>query len=358
MCLGCIEGAGYSHNRLARQFCMNKPTTPSGSGSAAQSDDCYSRIAFRPRTGGDEAPGTIGWREGAENRVVFQVWDGPSFAAEGADLAAAFAAARAGILRSGFTPLVPAEGSPDDPLAALFTSAEAEDTAPPPRFQPILWLLAAAILLALLIPALARAEIPHRAEAVPLPNALYEWRIDATAGIGFVLTISKRNKSIASYELEGDRFCEGAEDNCELDGVFPLTLPALAQEPVLVAISHIGAHGQKLSVFRPLKDRRQPVFTAVADYALYLRLRRDGLDVTIDRAGSGGEASREILHWPGALALSPAPSPDISLPLAPPLSPLASEFDARLRAIAAARDLAGFMALLSGHVLGSFGGNG
>src|SRR3989338_6509254 len=96
---------------------------------AAQSDDCYSRISFRTVAGGDEVEGVLGWREGAENRVVFQVWDGPSFAAEGRDLAAAFAAAHAGIIRAGFAPRAPSVGD----LADLFAEVETKNAGLSPR---------------------------------------------------------------------------------------------------------------------------------------------------------------------------------------------------------------------------------
>lgn len=350
---------------------------------AAQSDDCYSRIFFRPLAGGSEAEGTVGWREGAENRVVFHVWDGPSFAATGTGLAAAFAAARAGILRAGFAPLAPSGGSLDD----LFT--EAESAAPPPRFQPLLWLLVAALLLALLIPVLARAEVPEWNERVPFPNAPYDYRYegpnyDSRDGsrnsaarmrheakergetdwlnipLDPLIAIVEREsgKPVARYRLEGGQFCDYEEDNCELDGLFPLVLSTAPQEPVLAVVRHVGAHGQRISVLRPLRDKTEPVFEATADFALGLRLHRDGLEIIVDRAGSGGEASREILHWPDAPGPGPASPLDIVLPPAPPLSPAASAFDARLRTMARARDLRGFMAFLTDDVLVSFGGDG
>ena len=197
---------------------------------AAQSDDCYSRISFRTVAGGDEVEGVLGWREGAENRVVFQVWDGPSFAAEGRDLAAAFAAAHAGIMRAGFAPRAPSVGD----LADLFAEVETKNAGLSPRVQPLPWLLAAAAALALLLlPALVRAEAPSRGEAAARPRVL--------------------------------------------------------------AISN----------------------------------------------GDGRETT-----------------PAVPLPRAPPLSPSAAAFDARLRDMAAARDLAGFMALLTDDVLVSFGGDG
>jgi hypothetical protein len=351
--------------------------------SPAQSDDSYERISFLNHATGEEVPGVMGWREGAENRVVFQVWDGPSFAAEGVDLASAFAAARAGIVRAGFTPQPPVDGG----LGDLFT--EAESAAPPPRVQPVLWLLAAAILLALLIPVLARAEVPEWNKRIPFPNAPYDYRYEgpnydsrdgsrnSTARMRHeakergdpdwlnipldpIVAIVERGSGrvIARYRLEGGQFCDYEDDNCDLDGLFPLVLSTEPQEPVLAVVRHVGAHGQRISVLRPLADATKPVFEATADFALGLRLRRNGLDVIVDRAGSGGEARKEMLHWPDAPAHDRAALPDVILPSAPPLSPSASAFDARLRGIAAARDLPGFVALLTDDVLVSFGGNG
>jgi len=349
----------------------------------AQSDDSYERIFFLSHATGEEVPGVMGWREGAENRVVFQVWDGPSFAAEGVDLASAFATARAGIVRAGFTPQPPV----DCGLGKLFT--EAESAAPPPRFQPLLWLLVAAILLALLVPVLARAEVPEWNERVPFPNAPYDYRYegpnyDSRDGsrnyaarmrheakergdpdwlnipLDPIIAIVERGSGrvIARYRLEGGQFCDYDDDNCDLDGLFPLVLSTAPQEPVLAVVRHVGAHGQRISVLRPLRDKAKPVFEATADFALGLRLHRDGLDVIVDRAGSGGEARKEILHWPDAPAHDRAAPLDIVLPPAPPLSPSASAFDARLRNMASARDLPGFVALLTDDVLVSFGGNG
>lgn len=223
---------------------------------AAQSDDCYSRISFQTIAGGDEVEGVLGWREGVENRVVFQVWDGPSFAAEGGDLAAAFGAARAGIMRAGFSPLAPSDGG----LGDLFTAVEAECAGSRPRSRPLLWLLVAATLAVVVVPALARAEIPARAEAATISGSTCEWRLVLAAGMSRTRAVSEQDR--------------------------------------------------------------------------------------------GEEDGREVI------GLSRTVAADITLPQAPPPSPSAAAFDTRLRDIAAARDLAGFMALLTDDVLVSFGGAG
>lgn len=357
----------------------------------AQSDDCYDRITFLDGTSGNEVPGTCGWHEGAENRIVFQVWDGPSFAATGSDLSAAFAAARAGIVRAGFTPLAPENGDPDDPVTDLFASIDDQTVKSPPRFQPLLWLAVAAILLALLIPAIARAEVPEYGTRIPFPNAPYDYRYEGpnydtregsrnsaarmrheakergdpewlNTPLDPVIAIVKRDsgKVIARYHLEGGQFCAYDEDNCDLDGLFPIIVPEMKDEPVLGVIRHVGAHWQRLSILRPLADRKAPVFEVTADFALGLRVRRESLFITLDRAMPCGEVKKEHLQWP--LSDEPAKPdlglPDVILPTPLPLSPSAAAFEKQLRKIARDDDLDALMALLADDVLVSFGGDG
>lgn len=139
---------------------------------AAQSDDCYSRIFFADVATEGEVEGTVGWREGAESRVVFQVWDGPSFAAEGDDLHEAFRKARAGIETRGFLPMVAGVLAeiPTDPhalfepvalaeIASHMDAGDGADQEAMPKFEPVLWVLVAIIVLVLLLPVLAHAEI-------------------------------------------------------------------------------------------------------------------------------------------------------------------------------------------------------
>lgn len=199
---------------------------------AAQSDDCYSRISFGTVAGGEEVEGVLGWREGAENRVVFQVWDGPSFAAEGSDLAVAFAAARAGIIRAGFAPRPPSDGG----LGDLFANAEVVEAGSPRPFRLLPWLLLAAALAGLLLPALVRADV--------LPRG-------ATAGPPRILAISNG------------------------DGRATTTAITLPQAPAL---------SRSAAAF----DKRLHDIAAARDLAGFMALLTD--DVLVSFGGSGGKA--------------------------------------------------------------------
>ena len=341
-----------------------------------QSDDCYHRIAFHALGGatGNEGPieGTVGWREGQENRVVFQVWDGPSFAAEGLDLHDAFHKARAGIEARGFLPLIAGARAeaPTDPHE-LFEPAGPAELAPlvdggdgnagdiAPRFEPVLWWLVAFILLALLIPSLAHAEIPVPGKMVRFANAPYAWRYDGPdIDPHIVILDDKGGEPIARYAIDGGSFCDDDDDNCELDGIFPIVLASAPKEPVLGVVAHVGVHSQRISVFRPLRDKAKPVFEATAEYALAFKLVPAGLFVEMEQADKDGNITRDMRMWLTGDDKTCRSAPDVSLATPPQLSPPAEKFTRKLQRITRARDLSAFVKLLSDDVLVSFGGNG
>jgi hypothetical protein len=337
-----------------------------------QSEDSYYRINFRALGDGTEAEGTVGWREGQENRVAFQIWDGPSFAAEGHDLHDAFCKARAGIEARGFLPLIAGARAevPADPhdlfeparsaeIVPLDDVGESAAGATAPRYEPLLWALAALILLALLLPGLAHAEIPVPGKVVRFPNAPYAWRYEGPdLDPRIVILDNKTGEPTARYDIGGGSFCDDDADNCELDGLFPLVLANAAKEPVLAVVAHVGAHGQRLSVFRPLRDKAKPVFEATAEFALLFKVLPGGLLVEMEQADKDGHVTRDMKMWlTGDDRPCPA-APDVRLAAPPPPSPPAAKFTLKLQRITRERDLAAFMKLLGDDVLVSFGGNG
>jgi hypothetical protein len=134
---------------------------------------------------------------------------------------------------------------------------------------------------------------------MPFPNAPFTYRYEAPQ-----VTVSSNSTGtqVARYDLADMNFCEGPDDNCALDGMFGMVAAGLPNEPVLVAIAHVGAHGQRLSVFRPKADAARPVFEATADYALSYRLHQGRLSVTVDRADGNGTVKQEHLSWPAFAA--------------------------------------------------------
>ncbi len=363
-----------------------------------QSDDSYERIVFHALANSVEVDGTVGWREGQENRVVFSVWEGPSFAAIGSDLHEAVGNACAGIKALGYVPIIAGAGNrvPADPHE-LFRPVKLAETGLLENatdmsggvfqkefsgLQPVLWVLVATILLALMLPVFAHAEIPVPGKNVAFPNAPYFWRYegpDFNSRIGntdaalhlreegidpdsltprIVILHNDNLEIIASYELQGGSFCDFEDDNCELDGFFPIVLASAAKEPVIAAVTHVGVHGQKLSVFRPLRDSAKPVFDVVADYALILKIMPEGLMVDLEMEGKDGQISRDHKMWIAGNAGECSQLQDERLPAPPPPTQEAATLENELRRIARERSLADFTALLADDVLVSFGGEG
>lgn len=346
----------------------------------AQSDDSYDRITFlalgRESEAGCPVSGTVGWREGQENRIVFQVSDGPSFAAFGRDLHDAFRKARAGIEAKGFMPLVAGarDQMPADPhelfepadlagIAPLRGSEDAPADAPTPRIAHILWVLVALILLALILPSLAHAEIPERGRLVPFPNAPFAWRLEGSdRDPSIVVLHADSGESLARFDIGGGSFCVSDDNNCDLDGIFPIVLASAPQEPVLGVVAHVGAGagelGQLISVFRPLRDMAKPVFEAVADYALILKVMPDGLVVELEMLGAEDQIVREHRMWIAGDQGHCAEFAALMLPDPPAPSREAADLENTLRRIARDRNLHDFVTLMSDDVLVSFGGDG
>jgi hypothetical protein len=365
----------------------------------AQSDDLYERIGFRRLADGVEASGTVGWREGLDNRVAFKVWDGPSFSAGGETLATALSDALRGIRGEGYLPLIAAvlanpPAAPQNGLKPLDAAGfdrvsempEPRDAGDRPRFQPVLWLLVVLVLLAILWPVLTRAELPLAGRTVPFPNAPYLWRYDGPefdpssasevsivrlralakeAGdthATFDPTISildgPSETVIARYVIAGGSFCDYEDDNCEMDGIFPVILAGTPQEPVLAAVTHVGDQGQKLSVFRPLHNPSAAVFEATADYAVRVSPLPGGLFAETERADSAGNLHRDMQMWVDGSDSACTAAPVTALPDPPHPSAHAAALENDLRRIARNRDLPAFVDRLTDDVLVSFGGNG
>ena len=135
-------------------------------------------------------------------------------------------------------------------------------------------------------------------------------------------------------------------------------LASAPKDPVLGVVAHVGAHGQRISVFRPLRDLAKPVFEAVAEYALILKVMPDGLVVELEQDDGAGNIRREHRMWIAGDAgqCKDADFDRLQNPPAPTRE--AAELENTLRRIARMRDLRSFVELLDDDVLVSFGGKG
>lgn len=155
----------------------------------------------------------------------------------------------------------------------------------------------------LLFQASAMAAEPVYNQYFPLGDHAYQWRVEAGKGTT-TLVIAKAHspQAAARYDLSDCYFCSGEEDNCEQDGVFPITHGQSQQSTALGVICHIGAHSQRFMIFSPTQTGADPVLDVTGNYFVSTEIYRGGIKVHYD----GDEGKQFVRYWP-AKAPSSAP---------------------------------------------------
>lgn len=311
-------------------------------------------------------------RQGFDNRVAYLVWNGPSASATGPCFDDAHDRARSAIISKGFAPVDGEE-------------TQAPQCSPPAHMAA--WLVALSCLASFLHPATARAELPVVGQNIPFPNAPYAFRYEgpdfdprATSAESAVrrrheanrrgvpnpaqitprITIVKHpgGEPIAHYEIPDGSFCNHEDDNCQMDGIFPIILASVSKEPVLAAVTHLAKGGQKLTIFQPQKDPARAIVEMEASKSLHLRPLPSGMAMELEHVLPNGKTSHEKRLWLTGDQAACTKAPAVALARPPELKGSARTFDTKLRRIARTRDLDALMNVMTEDVLVSFGGNG
>jgi hypothetical protein len=93
-------------------------------------------------------------------------------------------------------------------------------------------------------------------------------------------------KSILSADISDCSFCSGKGDNCAEDGVDILTTPNYPNAFVQI-ICHVGAHSQRLMIFDPKKDQKNPIYQRSGVYWISSSQGKRGLSLAYDKSGFG-----------------------------------------------------------------------
>lgn len=122
------------------------------------------------------------------------------------------------------------------------------------------------------------------------------WRWQMNEGAQQSIVLSAGDEQTAEYDISECMFCSGEEDNCDEDGIYPVSLPD--NEPAIAVICHKGAHSQRLQVLAPMRDAEKPVFEVTGDYWVNVELAETGLSVTYDRRKAEGVIATLMAKWP------------------------------------------------------------
>ena len=115
-------------------------------------------------------------------------------------------------------------------------------------------------------PTFAIAEQPAIGTVHPLKSGLFGWKIDERIDGALSVVHIPSGKVAGRYALGPCVFCSGEDDNCERDGIQEINFSGQDKEPLLAVACHVGAHSQRLTVYAPLRDPQDPVFTATGAY--------------------------------------------------------------------------------------------
>lgn len=140
----------------------------------------------------------------------------------------------------------------------------------------------------------AVAAEPVTGQDQTLAETGWQWMLTDTDTLRVQMSNALRDN--ATYDISECMFCSGEEDNCQEDGVFPVNLPE--NEPAIAVVCHTGAHSQRVQVLAPMRDRKQPVFTATGTYWVDYQPLDRGFNVTFDKRGSDGTPSINTVTWP------------------------------------------------------------
>lgn len=85
----------------------------------------------------------------------------------------------------------------------------------------------------------------------PLYDGIHSWRYSATDDSQTLFILNGDQQVVATTDISGCYFCNGTEDNCLVNGIFPLPDTATANGVALGAICNWGAHSQKFIAVSP-----------------------------------------------------------------------------------------------------------
>lgn len=199
-------------------------------------------------------------------------------------------------------------------------------------------------------------RLPVPGSIHPLYDGLHSWRYDAADGSQSLSILSGDQQVVASADISNCHFCTGVEDNCLVNGVFPLPSAEPTNGVSLGAICNRGAHGQALTTLSPAQAKEPQITTLTGRYQIDIATTNAGVIVSGDRQ-DGSMRTRQFpetsMHDKRGKGyqLMRFPSP-------PEHPPEVTELVDKLKAVVRTRDAEKLQALLDPEVIFSFAERG
>lgn len=124
------------------------------------------------------------------------------------------------------------------------------------------------------------------------------WRIDSQHTDVLKLYQSHSTSPVVLYDLAGCMFCSGQDDDCDQDGIFDISLQQAMNEPIVVAVCHVGAHSRMLQIFAPQRDTQNAVHTVTGAFIIDYDIDPQGITIRYDRRSEYGNFEQKSSRWP------------------------------------------------------------
>jgi len=151
----------------------------------------------------------------------------------------------------------------------------------------------------------AAASKPTLNQDTLFDNAKFTWKISRELNNqSLIIDGAPSGKPRFSYDISDCSFCDGDEDNCQMDGVFSFSIQSLNRPSTsknqLGLVCHVGAHSQRIMIFDPSQELKQPLFTQTGVYFVNYELEKNGIKIQFDTWAENSDQAPQIktIHWP------------------------------------------------------------
>lgn len=144
----------------------------------------------------------------------------------------------------------------------------------------------------------AHADQPPEGVLVSFTRVNFQWQLDRDPSLTLGVYDRQTKATLGRYDISDCQFCDGVDDNCDQDGILEINPVSRPSQPILGVICHTGAHSQRLQIFAPLQDPKQPIFSLTGGYYITAIPSHDGLIIKYDRENADGLRETVTQNWP------------------------------------------------------------
>jgi len=137
------------------------------------------------------------------------------------------------------------------------------------------------------------ATTPKANQKHRLGDSAKFWQLNQTPQqTNLQIYLSKNaQQPLVSYDISQCRFCQGKDDNCNMDGIFPIIYGSYRRKTAMGLICHVGVHSQRFAIY----DDEKQLFERYGNFFIDAYPTLNGVTLRYDDPVTN-ELTTE--HWP------------------------------------------------------------